>query len=96
MADLAVSTPLEQTLALIKPDAVAAGNANDIVQLTLRAGFTVASKRVCQVVVLVTPGCRTLLHMLCHHSNCTEHCNLLEKSSSKINICSCSSQILVS
>ena len=45
----AVAMPTEYTLALIKPDAVAAGNAQDILQLTLKAGFTVASKRIMQV-----------------------------------------------
>lgn len=37
------------TLALIKPDAFGAGHANDIVQLTLNAGFTVLSQRTMQV-----------------------------------------------
>ncbi|KAK9798947.1 hypothetical protein WJX73_007709 [Symbiochloris irregularis] len=37
------------TLALIKPDAFGAGHANDIVQLTLKAGFTVHSQRTMQL-----------------------------------------------
>ena len=37
--------PTERTLALIKPDAVAAGKTEDILRMVLQSGFTVASKR---------------------------------------------------
>lgn len=40
--------PSESTLALIKPDAVGAGKAQDILQQVLKSGFVISSKRICQ------------------------------------------------
>ena len=40
---------IQMTLALIKPDAVAAGNAREIMQLIEMAGFTVLCKKKLQV-----------------------------------------------
>lgn len=40
---------VEKTLALIKPDAVAKGKANEIMQLIEMAGFTIVMKQKLQV-----------------------------------------------
>jgi nucleoside-diphosphate kinase len=40
---------MERTFALIKPDAVAAGKVDDIMQLAELAGFTIVAKQQLQV-----------------------------------------------
>ena len=50
MAEAAVEIPgLESTLAMIKPDAVKAGKAEEICQLIELAGFTIVAKQKLQV-----------------------------------------------